>query len=91
MAGFIFKTIHLESAAVSPPRDTPRPPLGRRFIAMLAQGLSAAGSVIVGWYQGFGDRQLLASLDDRQLRDLGLDRADLGVDSTASHWRLPGP
>jgi len=96
MAGSIFKTIHVESEAASQHQettrqDTRRPARARRLLWALASGLAAGAAIIVGWYQSFGDRQLLASLDDRQLRDLGLDRADLGVDSTASHWRLPEP
>jgi uncharacterized protein YjiS (DUF1127 family) len=42
----------------------------------------------VAWYQGFADRRLLASLDDRQLRDLGIDRSAVGGGSTSSYWRL---
>jgi uncharacterized protein YjiS (DUF1127 family) len=89
LAGSIFKTIHVESEAAR--QDIPRRAGTRRLLPALARGLAAGAAIIVGWYQSFGDRRLLASLDDRQLRDLGLDRADLGVDSTASHWRLPGP
>ena len=33
---------------------------------------------LIAWYQGFADRRLLASLDDRQLRDLGIDRSAVG-------------
>jgi uncharacterized protein YjiS (DUF1127 family) len=43
---------------------------------------------LIAWYHGFADRRLLASLDDRQLRDLGIDRSAVGGDSTASYWRL---
>jgi uncharacterized protein YjiS (DUF1127 family) len=34
------------------------------------------------------DRRLLASLDDRTLRDIGLDRASVDRESTTSFWRL---
>ena len=43
---------------------------------------------LIAWCQGFADRRLLASLDDRQLRDLGIDRSTVGGDSTSSYWRL---
>ena len=46
---------------------------------------------LIAWYQGFADRRLLASLDDRQLRDLGIDRSAVGGDNTASYWRLGEP
>jgi uncharacterized protein YjiS (DUF1127 family) len=46
---------------------------------------------LIAWYQGFADRRLLASLDDRLLRDLGIDRSTIGGDSTASYWRLREP
>ena len=91
MAGSIFKTMHLESEATASDRAMPRKWRARRLPAALAGALAAGAAIILDWYRGFGDRQLLASLDDRQLRDLGLDRADLGGDSTAFHWRLPEP
>jgi hypothetical protein len=43
---------------------------------------------LIAWYQGFADRRLLASLDDRQRRNLGIDRSAVGGDSTRSYWRL---
>jgi len=46
---------------------------------------------LIAWYQGFADRRLLASFDDRLLRDLGIDRSTVGGDSTASYWRLHEP
>jgi hypothetical protein len=46
---------------------------------------------LIAWYQGFADQRLLASFDDRLLRDLGIDRSAVGGDSTASYWRLHEP
>jgi uncharacterized protein YjiS (DUF1127 family) len=46
------------------------------------------GGFISRWGAGFRDRRLLARLDDRMLRDLGIDRALVDDDSTASFWRL---
>ena len=40
------------------------------------------------WHARACDRRLLASLDDRMLRDIGLDRGSLGRETTASFWRL---
>jgi uncharacterized protein YjiS (DUF1127 family) len=89
MAGSIFKTVHVESEAASSRQGVAS--RARRLLTAAASGLTAAAAIIAGWYQGFGDRRLLASLDDRQLRDLGLQRGDVDIDSTASHWRLPEP
>jgi uncharacterized protein YjiS (DUF1127 family) len=46
---------------------------------------------LIAWYRGFADRRLLASFDDRLLRDLGIDRSAVGGDSTTSYWRLREP
>jgi uncharacterized protein YjiS (DUF1127 family) len=50
--------------------------------------LARWAKLLIAWYQGFADRRLLASLDDRQLRDLGIDRSTVGGDSTSAYWRL---
>src|SRR5258708_423245 len=96
MAGFILRTIAPRPDAVAPLRPSPavRPaalrvaeepaetrPLRSAILARWAEHL-------IAWYQGFADRRLLASLDDRLLRDLGIDRSAVGGDSTASYWRL---
>ena len=39
------------------------------------------------WQARARDRRLLASFDDRMLRDIGLDRASLDTESTGSFWR----
>ena len=93
MAGSIFKTIHLESEAAPsdqdmPHQDTQRRGRAQRVLAALASGLTAGATIIVGWYQGFGDRQLLAGLDDRQLRDMGIDRATVENDHSPPFWRF---
>jgi uncharacterized protein YjiS (DUF1127 family) len=46
---------------------------------------------VLSWYQGYRDRQLLASLDDRNLRDIGVNRCVVGGDSSVSFWRLREP
>ena len=39
------------------------------------------------WRTRIRDRHTLAGLDDRALRELGLERADLDIESTQSFWR----
>ena len=40
------------------------------------------------WHARARDRRLLASFDERTLRDIGLDRASADRESTTSFWRL---
>jgi drug/metabolite transporter (DMT)-like permease/uncharacterized protein YjiS (DUF1127 family) len=40
------------------------------------------------WHALARDRRVLASFDDRMLRDIGLDRASVDTESTRSFWRL---
>jgi uncharacterized protein YjiS (DUF1127 family) len=40
------------------------------------------------WRKRRRDRRLLASLDDRSLHDIGIDRATVEDESTVSFWRL---
>jgi uncharacterized protein YjiS (DUF1127 family) len=43
---------------------------------------------VSAWRKRRRDRQLLASLDDRSLRDIGIDRAKVEDESSVSFWRL---
>jgi uncharacterized protein YjiS (DUF1127 family) len=43
---------------------------------------------VIFWDQRRRDRRTLARLDERMLRDIGIDRATVEDDSTASFWRL---
>jgi drug/metabolite transporter (DMT)-like permease/uncharacterized protein YjiS (DUF1127 family) len=43
---------------------------------------------IIAWHKRARGRRLLASFDDRMLRDIGIDRARAANESTASFWRL---
>jgi uncharacterized protein YjiS (DUF1127 family) len=52
-----------------------------RLLRPLAAGLRA-------WTAHGRDRIYLASLDDRQLRDMGLDRRMVADESTTKYWRL---
>jgi uncharacterized protein YjiS (DUF1127 family) len=52
-----------------------------RLLRPLAAGLRT-------WAASGRDRTYLASLDDRQLRDMGLDRRMVADESTTKYWRL---
>jgi uncharacterized protein YjiS (DUF1127 family) len=43
---------------------------------------------VAGWRQRARSLRLLARLDDRMLRDIGLDRDAADSDSVTSFWRL---
>jgi uncharacterized protein YjiS (DUF1127 family) len=43
---------------------------------------------IAAWRKGRSDGELLARLDDRSLRDIGIDRAKVEDESSVSFWRL---
>jgi uncharacterized protein YjiS (DUF1127 family) len=59
-----------------------------RLHRILGRPLARLVEQFTAWYQGYRDRHLLASLDDRMLGDIGIDRAALGSDSTMTFWRL---
>jgi uncharacterized protein YjiS (DUF1127 family) len=99
MAGFTLRTIASRPDAAVPLRPSPAV---RPAALRVAEEPAEAGPLrsamlvrwaehLIAWYQGFADRRLLASLDDRLLRDLGIDRSAVGGDSTASYWRLREP
>jgi uncharacterized protein YjiS (DUF1127 family) len=43
--------------------------------------------LLLAWRQSAGEQRYLASLSDRDLRDLGLSREDFARDSTHLFWR----
>jgi uncharacterized protein YjiS (DUF1127 family) len=43
---------------------------------------------VISWDERARDRRLLASLDDRMLRDIGIDRGAVENDGTTWFWRL---
>jgi uncharacterized protein YjiS (DUF1127 family) len=67
----------------APHRDseTPRPTRTGRFRAVLGLGLSRLLEFVVAWNRRSRDRQLLAGLNERSLRDIGIDS------TTAERWR----
>jgi len=42
---------------------------------------------VIAWHERVCGRRHLASYDDRMLRDIGIDRATIENESTASFWR----
>jgi uncharacterized protein YjiS (DUF1127 family) len=54
----------------------------------LGRGLARWIEHAISWYGTYRDRPRLARLDDRMLRDIGLDRNRADRDSTVSFWRL---
>jgi uncharacterized protein YjiS (DUF1127 family) len=43
---------------------------------------------VIAWHRRRPDRRRLARLDDRSLRDIGIERAAVEDESTVSFWRL---
>ena len=73
------------------PPETARPERAVRFHNILGRIFARLIKHIFWLHQGYRNRQLLASLDERMLRDIGIDRAAVGSDSTVSFWRLREP
>ena len=73
----------------APHRDseTPRPTRTGRFRAVLGLGLSRLLEFVVAWNRRGRDRQLLAGLNERSLRDIGID-STTAESSSMSYWRL---
>jgi uncharacterized protein YjiS (DUF1127 family) len=73
------------------PPETPRPERAGRgagFRTILGRTLVQLVEHVISWDQCGRDRRLLASLDDRMLRDIGIRRDMVERDSTSSIWRL---
>lgn len=43
--------------------------------------------MLVGWMQRDRERQMLGEIDDRMLRDIGLDRGDVLAEAAKPFWR----
>ena len=67
---------------------TPRPTRTGRFRAVLGLGLSRLLEFVVAWNRRSRDRQLLAEMNERSLRDIGIDSTTAERDSSMSYWRL---
>jgi uncharacterized protein YjiS (DUF1127 family) len=74
----------------APHRDPETSRLTRvgHFRAVLGLGLSRLLELVVGWNRRRRDWQLLAGLDERNLRDIGIDSTVVERDSAMSFWRL---
>lgn len=66
------------TAALAPALPSSRPGLMQRLLTRLMEGIVLARS-----------RRHLAGLDDRALRDIGLDRATAAEESSKPFWRRP--
>lgn len=76
----------LDSGGASPQR--PRPTRAGRFRAVLGLGLSRLLEFVVAWNRRRRDRQLLAEMNERSLRDIGIGSTTAERDSSMSYWRL---
>lgn len=65
----------LPSIALQPPRAAAKPAL-----------LRAVDTVLL-WHERMKGRRVLASLDDRMLRDVGIDQATARRESSMPFWR----
>jgi len=70
------------------PPETPRPEHAAGFRTILGRTLVRLVEHVISCDQCRRDRRLLASLDDRTLRDIGIRRDSVERDSTSSLWRL---
>ena len=59
-----------------------------RFFTVLAGVPARLAEAVALWRQSARDQDSLANLDDRALRDIGLDRASVEQESSMWFWRL---
>jgi uncharacterized protein YjiS (DUF1127 family) len=57
-------------------------------IARLRLSLGGFVDQVLSWHERARERQTLASLDERQLRDVGLTRSDVTNEIQKPFWRL---
>jgi uncharacterized protein YjiS (DUF1127 family) len=50
--------------------------------------ISRATRTVLIWLERRRDREILAALDDRMLRDIGISRADVEREYTKPFWRI---
>jgi len=63
------------------------PALPIAIAALLGQGLKRAGAAFWRCYDRRRQRLVLAALDERQLRDLGLTRGEARIEAERPFWR----
>ncbi|WP_416900121.1 MAG: DUF1127 domain-containing protein [Minwuia sp.] len=61
--------------------------LGLNPLAALVDGVLNSGGLLAAWQQRANERTALASLDDRLLRDIGIDRQSAAVEAKKPFWR----
>ncbi len=59
-----------------------------RSRARLGAALVYLVASVVAWRERARGRRILASFDDRMLRDIGIDRARVERESSSSFWRV---
>jgi uncharacterized protein YjiS (DUF1127 family) len=64
------------TTALPRPRPLARASVGGRFLGLL-----------LVWQARSRERQVLAALDDRQLKDIGLDRGQVALEADKPFWR----
>jgi uncharacterized protein YjiS (DUF1127 family) len=69
------------------PEKLARPESGAHRIAAFGRPLNGLIALFVSWHRSLRDRRLLARLDDRALRELGIDRAVVDSESSMPSWR----
>jgi uncharacterized protein YjiS (DUF1127 family) len=60
---------------------------GRLIIRQEPSGLQLLGQTLSLWLRRLRDRDQLAHIDERGLRDIGLTRADAEVEIAKPFWR----
>jgi uncharacterized protein YjiS (DUF1127 family) len=68
--------------------ETPHQTRPGHLRAVLGLGLSRLLDLVVAWNRRRRDRQLLEGLNERILRDIGIESIMAERDSTMSFWRL---
>jgi uncharacterized protein YjiS (DUF1127 family) len=91
----IYRAIPPESGAALQERSSPagrsvraRAAGAAGCRALVRRALARSLEYVVAQYLDRRDRRRLARLDDRMLRDIGVERGAVERDSTASFWRL---
>jgi uncharacterized protein YjiS (DUF1127 family) len=61
--------------------------LFRSVLRAFRRMLGAFGKLIIAWRHYHRDRRLLASLNERELHDIGIDRSVVTDDDSVVYWR----
>jgi uncharacterized protein YjiS (DUF1127 family) len=88
LAGMRAAEEHTERPELLHPPETPGPARGARFHTILGRRLGRLVEHVISWHRASRDRRFLAGLDDRQLRDMGIDRATVENDRSPPFWRF---